>query len=61
MDKFTPEEQKEIVKDAMKEALKEWLDKQFAAFGRWTFYGILSAGLALFAWVYLHINTLKVG
>jgi hypothetical protein len=29
-------------KQALKEALKEWLDEQFAAFGRWTFYSLLS-------------------
>lgn len=30
-------------KDAVKEALKEWLDEAFATFGRWTFMGLLAA------------------
>ncbi|MFZ6734755.1 hypothetical protein ACO0LG_22720 [Undibacterium sp. Ji42W] len=32
-------------KEAMKEALQEWLDKQFAEFGRWTLKGLAAAGL----------------
>lgn len=32
-------------KEAVKEGIQEWLDKQFASFGRWTFYGIISAAL----------------
>lgn len=30
-------------KAAIKEAMKEWLDEQFAAFGRWAFYGLLAS------------------
>jgi hypothetical protein len=37
-------------KKIIKEAIDEWLDTQFASFGRWTFYGILSAVLAAFAY-----------
>lgn len=42
-----PEElkQNDAFKAAVKEGIQEWLDKQFAAFGRWTFYGIMSAAL----------------
>ena len=40
------EERKKIVK----EAIDEWLNHQFAAFGRWTFYGILSAVVAAVAY-----------
>lgn len=36
----------EIQKQAVKEALREWLNDQFAAFGRWSFYGILAAAFA---------------
>lgn len=33
-------------KEAVKEALKEWLDEAFATFGRWTFRGLLAAAFA---------------
>lgn len=35
----------EVQKQAVKEALKEWLNDQFAAFGKWTFAGLFSAAL----------------
>jgi hypothetical protein len=34
------------VKAAMKQALREWLDDQFAMLGRWTAKGIAAAALA---------------
>lgn len=37
------ETDKEILKEALKEAGKEWLDEQFAMFGKWTAIGIASA------------------
>lgn len=36
----------ETQKAAIKEALKEWMDEQFAALGRWTFYGLLTIAFA---------------
>lgn len=30
----------ELMKKAAKEAIKEFLDEKFAAFGRWSFYSI---------------------
>ena len=39
---MTPEQQKE----AIKEALEEWLDKQFIAFGKWSLKGIVALALA---------------
>lgn len=38
-----PELNRNEQKAMLKEAIREWLDDQFAAFGRWTFYGMLSA------------------
>lgn len=38
------------VKIVLKDALKEWLDEKFTAFGKWTFRGLASA--AVFALVY---------
>ena len=44
---------KDFQKKIVKEAIQEWLDKQFALFGKWTFTGICSAGLALLAYYML--------
>ncbi len=41
-----PEIDKAIQKEAVKEALKEWLDEAFATFGRWTFYGLFALAFA---------------
>ena len=49
---MTPEEQKELQKAAIKEAIQEWLDKQFATVGRWTVRGIVSAALAVLFYFY---------
>lgn len=49
---MTPEEQKDIYKEAIKEALSEWLDKQFAIVGKWTVRGIAAALLAMMVYVY---------
>lgn len=35
----------EVQKQAVKEALREWLDAQFAQFGRWAFTSLMAAGL----------------
>lgn len=39
MPDLTPNEQKDIIK----QALKEWLNEQFAAFGKWTITGLFAA------------------
>lgn len=44
-DKMTPDQEKEI----MKEAIEEWLDKQFAKFGKWTL-GLMA--MACLAWAF---------
>lgn len=49
---MTPEEQKELHKEAIKEAISEWLDKQFTTLGKWTLKGLASAGLAVFIYLY---------
>lgn len=43
----------EKIKEALKQALKEWLDEKFAAFGRWTFKGILAAMIFAAAYFFL--------
>jgi hypothetical protein len=40
-------------KDAVKEALKEWLDDKFLMVGRWTVNGILAAGLVALVYAIL--------
>lgn len=49
---MTPEEQKELHKEAIKEAISEWLDKQFSVVGRWTLKGIAAMGLAALFYIY---------
>ncbi len=46
----------EETKNALKQALKEWLDEQFATFGRWSFYGILAAALGVLVYFILSVN-----
>lgn len=43
----------ELQKEAVKAALKEWLDQQFAAVGRWTVGGLISIALVGIAWLFL--------
>lgn len=43
----------EAVKQALKEAIKEWLDEQFAMFGKWTLMGLASAGIAALGYLIL--------
>jgi hypothetical protein len=49
---MTPEEQKELHKEAIKEAISEWLDKQFVQVGKWTVKGIMAASLAVLFYLY---------
>lgn len=44
---------KAMLKEALKEAIQEWLDKQFILLGKWTLGGVCSAGLAVLAYVWL--------
>ena len=43
----------EAEKELIKEAISEWLDKQFATLGKWTLAGLCSAGLAVIAYLLL--------
>lgn len=49
MPEFEAEEQKRIIK----EAINEWLDKQFTKLGKWTLGGICSMGLAAITYWFL--------
>lgn len=54
---MTPEQQKQ----AIKEALEEWLDKQFTAFGKWSLKGIVAIALAglVYLWAMTHGWSIK--
>lgn len=41
-----PEIDRDVQKQAVKEGIKEWLDEQFAAFGKWSFVTLLSIAFA---------------
>ncbi len=46
-------------KNLIKQAIKEWLNDQFAAFGKWSLFGILAAAMA--AGVYLIVMSWHIG
>jgi hypothetical protein len=43
-------------KEAMKEALKEWLDEKFAHFGKWAFASMAAAALGALIYFMLTMN-----
>ena len=49
---MTPEEQNELHKEAIKEAINEWLDKQYILFGKWSIRGIVSIGISIMLYSY---------
>jgi hypothetical protein len=59
---MTPEEQKDLHKEAIKEAISEWLDKQFITLGKWTLKGLAAMGLAVlvYLWAATHGWTIKL-
>lgn len=47
------EEEREAIKLALQEALREWLEEKYAAFGKWSVHGLMAAGLAALVWLIL--------
>lgn len=47
------EDNKRVVKEAFKEALKEWLDEKFTDFGKWSLGGIAALILSLIVYMIL--------
>lgn len=43
---MTPEEEEKF-KEIMGSAIERWMDKKFAEFGRYSFYGIVAAALGV--------------
>lgn len=41
-----PDIDKQVQKDAIKEALREWLNEQYAEFGKWTLRSVAALVLA---------------
>lgn len=56
MNDYRGDERRKDMKQAMKEAIREFLDDKFAEFGKWSFYGI--CGMAL---VVMTVLALKFG
>ena len=50
------EKNKDLIKAAMKEAIKEWMNEKFQEFGQWSFYGILVAFFGALVYIVLSTN-----
>lgn len=53
---MSAQDEKEVMKAAMKEALREWLDEKYATFGRFSLHGLAAAGLGAVAYFVLILN-----
>lgn len=47
---------KDEMKKITKEALKEWLDEKFLAFGKWSFFTLAAAALVALLYFILRTN-----
>lgn len=45
-----PELDREEQKSIVKEAIREWLDEKYTELGKWTLHGMLAAGLGALAY-----------
>lgn len=53
---YEDESRRKEIKDAMKEAVNEWLDDKFKQVGKWTVRGISAAALAALVYFILHFG-----
>lgn len=44
------------IKEAVNQALKEWLDEKYAAFGKWSAHGLLAMLLAGLVYLFMISN-----
>ncbi len=44
---------RETTKEAVKDALKEWLDEKFSEFGKWSLRGLIAAAVAGITYLFL--------
>ena len=51
--------QEELIKEAMKEAIKEWLDEKYMAFGKWSIKTIGALFLSSVLSIILYANWIK--
>lgn len=49
-------EEHDRTKEALKEALKEWLDEKYAAFGKWSFRTLSVLALGALVYFILYMN-----
>lgn len=45
------EQPQDARKEIFKEAIQEWLDEKYAAFGKWSIHGLAAAALALLGYL----------
>lgn len=50
------DDRKKFIKDAMKEAMKEWLDEKITIFGRWSLRSLGAALIVALIYFVLTIN-----
>jgi hypothetical protein len=48
------------VKNALKEAIKEWLEEKYAQFGKWTIRALLASLLSAVITVIIYSNWIKL-
>ena len=49
---LTPEEQKALYKEAIKEGIREWMDDMYKIVGKWTIHGGIVALVAGLGYIY---------
>lgn len=49
---LTPEEQKALYREAIKEGIREWMDDMYKVVGKWTIHGGLVTLVAALGYVY---------
>ena len=53
------DEQRRVFKEVLSDAIDDWLNKQFTAFGKWSFRGIVSIALGVLAYYYFTTHGMK--
>lgn len=48
------------VKNALKEAIKEWLDEKYAQFGKWTIRALIASLLSSIITIIIYSNWIKL-